>query len=189
VELWRAISPDVLHHLFFTFVRDDTLGLRVQPAVGVTFPDVNKVRSALALVHEGNEAPVTGYVFLNDLLDRAARRNGGWFFDSGSDLTPHLDKLLTLVDQTVVATGFFETLRTLRDYVAAVDQARWKFFTVMPTFLYALIAVGETSRALEMAAHHREEVVKAAKEKGYVLRQSDTLPYEQVVHYLNAHAH
>jgi hypothetical protein len=189
VELWREVSLDALHHLFFTCVRDDSLGLRLQPAVGVTFAQVNKIRSALTEVHEGNAAPVTGYVFLNDLLSRTERHNAGWFFSSGSDLSGRLDELLILVDKTVAATSFLETLLTLQDYVVAVDQARWRFFTVMPTFLYALVAVGDTSRALALAAHHRDEVVKAAKEKGYVLRESDTHPYEQVISYLKAHTH
>lgn len=186
VEVYRVTSRQVVDHLFFNYVRDDLLGLRVQPALGVTFAEINAVRRALGPVHPENESSVTGYVFLNDLLREADRQYGGWLL-TGANLSPAMGALLQLVDDTEAAVGFFDSLRTVNDYVAAVDHERWKFVAVMPTFLYALIAVGDTKRALNLAIQHRARVVSAARDRGLVLRESDTRPYDQVVDYVKAH--
>lgn len=184
VELRRVASQHVTDHLFFNYVRDDLQGLRVQPALGVTFSEVNAVRRALGPVHPDNEVPVTGYVFLNDLVPGADRQCGGWLFGTGADLSSAMSALLQLVDDTEAAVGFFDSLRTVNDYIAAVDHGRWKFVAVMPSFLYALIAVGDTKRALDLAMQYRATVVAAARDKNLVLRESDTRPYDQVVDYL-----
>ncbi len=180
IELQWELSSEPVRHVFFNFVRDDMLGLRVQPALGVTFASVNAARDAISPRHPYTVDPVTGFVFLNDLMETGRRQNSGWLFEASMPLQPAFDRFLNFVDETVDATGFFESLQTLDDYIAAIESGRWPFFSVMPSFLYALVAVGQTSKAKKLAAEHRALTVQTAVDRGLVQHASDTQPYDEI---------
>jgi hypothetical protein len=181
VELQRELLPDLAQHVFFNFVRDDMLGLRVQPALGVKFAAVNAARDAISPRHQYTVDPVTGFVFLNDLIEIERRQSGGWLFEADKPIQPAFDHFLDFVDETICRVGFFESLQTVEDYIAAVEAGRWAFITVAPLYLYALIAVGKINKAKELAAHHRAQQVKAANERGLVLREADMQPYDEIL--------
>lgn len=181
VKLIHEVSSALIQHVFFTFVRDDLLGLRVQPGLGVTFPEVNAMRDSITPRHEHTVDVVTGFVFLNNLLDPDSRQNGGWFFESGAAIQPAFDNFLAFVDATIQRAGFFESLNTLEDYIAAVESQRWAFQGVMPTYLYALIAKGEVNKAKQLAAEHRAMSIQIGLERGFVQRASDTKPYDEIM--------
>lgn len=184
-EFYRETSPNVVNHIFFTFVREDDLGLRIQPALGVTFGHVNDIRSELLQLHPDNASPVTGYVFVNDMLDPGQRRRGGWLYESSPVLSAELLALCQTVDRVIEQTRFFELLSSVQQYVSAVDEARWKFFTIMPTYLYGLLALGKNKKAAELATSLRSEIIKDCQERGLVLRSSDTAPYDAVIRRVN----
>jgi hypothetical protein len=181
VELVRAVSPELVRHVFFNFVRDDLLGLRVQPGLGVTFPAVNAARDSISPRHQHTVDGVTGFIFLNNVIVPSIRQNGGWLFESEAPLQPAFDNFLALVDGTIQSAGFFESLDTIEDYIAAVDTKRWAFFGVMPTYLYALIAKGEVGKAKKLAAEHRAVSIQIGRERGFVQRESDTQPYDEIM--------
>ena len=180
-EFFRELFGELINHVFYTFVRDDDSGLSIQPALGVTFASVNAVRSAILSPHPNNVSPVSGYVFLNDLLSPETGRPGGWLYASRSSLRSGLKSLLDTLDRVVADTRFFESLNTVDDYVRAVQASRWKFFTIMPTYLYALLVIGEERTAANLARALRAQVVNDSQERGLALRPTDTLPYDGVI--------
>lgn len=181
IELQREVSLDLTQHVFFNFVRDDALGLRVQPALGVKFAVVNAARDAISPRHEYTADPVTGLVFLNSLIEAGRRQNGGWLFESNKPLQPAFDHFLDFVDDTVSQTGFFESLQTINDYITAVESGPWEFVTVAPIYLYALIAVGRITEAKKLAARHRAQEFEAAAEHGRVPHESNIQPYDEIL--------
>ena len=181
VELFRVVSPEITQHVFFNFVRDDMLGLRIQPALGVTFLGVNVARDAISPRHEHTVDGVTGFVFLNDVIDPAARQNGGWLFEANKPLQPALDNFLTFVDETIQSVGFFESLSSIDDYITAVETDRWRFITGMQPYLYALIAKGKIAKAKGLASETRTRMIKSAIDQGLIQRESDTQPYDEIL--------
>jgi len=181
VELCRVVSPELVHHVYFNFVRDDMLGLRVQPGLGVTFPAVNAARDTISPRHQHTVDVVTGFVFLNNLVEPAVRQNGGWLFEAVNPLQPAFDNFLAFVDETIQSVGFFESLTTIDDYIEAVESNRRTFLGVMPTYLYALIAKGEVAKAKKLAAEHREMSIQIGIERGFVQRVSNTQPYDEIL--------
>lgn len=181
VELQRDVSAELTQHIFFNFVRDDMLGLRVQPALGVTFSAVNAARDAISPRHRYTIDPVTGFVFLNNLIEMTQRQNGGWLFDAAQPLQPAFDNFLRFVDETENGVGFFSSLVVLDDYIAAVETRRWPFISVMPSYLYALIAVGQMAKAKKMASEHRAISIQMSVDRGFVQRASDVQPYDEIL--------
>lgn len=181
VELQREFSAGLTRHVFFNFVRDDMLGLRVQPALGVKFAVVNAARDKISPRHEHTVDPVTGFVFLNNLIEVPHRQNGGWLFEADIPLQPAFDRFLDFVDETMNDVEFFESLQTLNDYIAAVEAERWPFTAVMPLYLYALIAAGQVNKAKKLAAEHRAISIQAGIDRGLVQRASDTQPYDEIL--------
>ena len=162
-------------------MRDDSLGLRVQPGLGVTFPIVNMARDAISPRHSHTSDVITGFVFLNNLINTASRQNGGWLFETGLPLQPAFDNFLAFVDKTIHIAGFFESLSTIDDYITAVETHRWVFLGVMPTYLYALIAKGEVSKAKKLAAEHRIMLIQIGIDRGFFQRPSDAQPYDEIL--------
>lgn len=181
VELRCIVTPELVRHVFFNFVRDDFLGLRVQPGLGVTLSAVNTTRDRISSRHEYTVDAIAGFVFLNNLLDPANRKNGGWLFKTAESLQPAFGDFLELVDKTIFSIGFFESLNTIDDYIVAVESQRWAFFGVMPTYLYALIAKGEIGKAKKLAAEHRALAIQIGIERGFVQRESDAQPYNEIL--------
>lgn len=181
VELQRELSDELTQHVFFNFVRDDMLGLRIQPALGVKFAAVNVARDAISPRHQYTVDPVTGFVFLNSLIEAAHRQNTGWLFEADKPLQPAFDRFLDFFDKTVNGAGFFESLQTLDDYISAVEAGRWPFITVIPLYLYALIAVGQVSKAKKLAAEHRAMSIQIGIDRGFIQRASDTQPYDEIL--------
>jgi hypothetical protein len=181
IELQRDVSSELTQHVFFNFVRDDTLGLRIQPGAAVRFAAVNAARDAILPHHQHAVDSMTGFVFLNNLIDTAHRQNGGWLFEVNKSLQPDLDIFLSFVDAALKESAFFESLQTLNDYIAAVEGRRWAFITGALPYLYALIAVGQVAKAKALAAEHRAHVVQIAIEKGFVQKESDTRPYDEIL--------
>lgn len=181
VEILKVVSPELTQHVFFNFVRDDMLGLRIQPGLAVTFPRVNATRDAITPRHESTIDSVTGFVFLNDMLAPDLRQYGAWLFEAGKPLQPAFDTLLDLVDNTIQASGFYESLSSIDDYIAAVETDRWRFITGMLPYLYALIAQGQTAKAKQRASDTCAQMIRSAKERGWILRDSDTQPYTEIV--------
>ena len=124
---------------------------------------------------------MTGFVFLNNLVETTHRQNGGWLFEADRSLQPDFGQFLDFVDETIEKTAFFGSLQTLEDYIAAVEAKRWVFFTGALPYLYALIAVGQVAKAKDLAAEHRAHAVQVASEKGFVHKESDTRPYDEIL--------
>jgi hypothetical protein len=181
VKLCQDIAPVLERYIHFTFVRDDVLGLRIQPGLGITYPAVNVARDAISPRHQYTVDSMTGFIFLNNMIDPALRQNGGWLFESGAPLQPGLDSFLALVDETIQRSGFFESLLTIDDYVTAIETNRWKFITGVLPYLYALIAQGEIVKAKKIAGEYRDQIIKSAVERGLIQRASDTYPYEEIL--------
>lgn len=181
IELKRVVAPELTQHVFFNFVRDDLLGLRIQPALGVTFPKVNAIRDSISPPHQFTIDGVTALLFLNDVLDPSTRKNGGWLFEAGASLQPAFGEFLEMCDETTKRVGFFESLWTVDSYIRAIESGRWQFVTVMPAYLYALVATGDVKKAKTLAGEQRARLVKAAADKGYVRRDSDTQPYDEIL--------
>ena len=181
IELQREISVDLTQHIFFNFVRDDMLGLRVQPGLAVRFPAVNMARDAISPRHQYTVDSMTGFVFLNDLIEPAHRQYGGWFFAADGLLQPDFEHFLDFVDETVKGCGFFEALQTLEDYISVREARRWAFYTGDLPYLYALIAVGQTSKAKKLATAHRAMSIQIGHERGFVQRESNTQPYDEIL--------
>lgn len=181
VELLQAVSPELTRHVHFTFVRDDALGLRIQPGLAVMFPAVNAARDLISPRHQHTIDGFTGFIFLNNVIDPALRQNGGWFFDAKVSLQPALDNFLTFVDENIRQSGFFESLTSIDDYIAAMESHRWNFFTGVLPYLYALIAKGQIVKAKKIAAEHRARSIQIGIERGLVQRESDLLPYDEIL--------
>jgi hypothetical protein len=181
IELTRDVSSQLTQYIFFNFVRDDLLGLRVQPALGVKFAAVNTARDAISPRHMHTVDAVTGFVFLNDIIEAEHRKNGGWLFEADKPLHPEFDRFLEFLDEAVLRSGFFDSLLTLDDYIAAVENRRWIFTAVMPLYLYALIAVGDVGKAKRLAEEHRAAAIQIGIDRGFVHRVSDTEPYDEIL--------
>lgn len=181
VKLCQHISPALERYIHFTFVRDDMLGLRIQPGFGITYPAVNAARDAISPRHQYTVDSMTAFIFLNNVIDPALRQNGGWLFESGVPLQPGLNSFLTLVDETIQRSGFFESLLTIDNYITAIESNRWKFITGVLPYLYALIAQGNTVKAKNIAREYRDQIIQSAVERGLIQRASDTHPYEEIL--------
>ena len=181
IELQRDSSSELTQHVFFNFVRDDMLGLRVQPGVAVRFAAVNAARDAISPRHQHTVDSMTGFVFLNNLIDTAHRQNGGWLFETNRSLQPDFDQFLDFVDETVKNTRFFESLLTVNDYIAAIEAKRWAFITSDLQYLYALIAAGQITKAKGLAAEYREQSIQIGREKGFVQHESNIRPYDEIL--------
>jgi hypothetical protein len=184
VELKRQQNENVTNQIFFNIVRNDVLGVRIQPAVGVTFEKLNQFERQL-----NGDLPtalnrVSAFVTVNDLLPASKRQNGGWLIKAKVDAEREIQRLIQIVDGAIGDSQFFQNLTSIRDYIAAVDQKRWAFVAVMPMFLYALIVAGETDRALTLAETAKQQSIRIAAERGYVVREGDTFQYDRVIRFL-----
>jgi hypothetical protein len=181
VALLHVVSPDLARHVHFTFVRDDALGLRIQPGLAVTFPAVNAARDLISPRNQHTIDGFTGFVFLNNVIDPTLRQHGGWLFETNVPLQPALDNFLTFVDESIRRSGFFESLTSIDDYIAARETNRWAFITGVLPYLYALIAKGQIAKAKKIAAEHRAKSIQIGIERGFVQRESDLLPYDEIL--------
>jgi hypothetical protein len=181
IELQRDASPELTQHIFFNFVRDDALGLRIQPGVAVRFAAVIRARDAISPRHQHTVDSMTGFAFLNNLLEVERRQYGGWLFESGHPLQSDFTHFLEFVDEAVKNAAFFESLPTLDDYIAAVEAKRWAFISSDLQYLYALIAAGQITKAKSLAVEYREQSIQIGKERGFVQRESDNQPYDEIL--------
>lgn len=181
VELRQEVSEGLIRHLHFNFVRDDEEGLRVQPALALTFSEVNKIRDRLVPRHEHTIDANTACVFINDLVSQDQRKNGGWLFRSGSPLTPDFDNFLNFVDRSIQDSGFFDSIESIENYVSAVRSGKWSFLSIYPAYLYALIYLGDVEGAKNLAKERRGEILRISSERGFVVRAEDTLAYDSII--------
>lgn len=181
IQLTRDVNSSVRHHIFYSYIKNDSLGLRVQVAVGGTLSEVNAARDLVVPRHAYTIDGVTAFFFLNSLLQDEEAKRDGWVFKEGENFQGEFNSFVNFVDRKIQESNFFQSLQSLDDYIACVKSGRWKFITIFPTFLYALLAKGEKEEARRLATVHRAEVVKSIAERGFTPSKEDTLPYDQII--------
>lgn len=159
------------------------LGLRIQPALGVTLSAVNQTRDRISPRHDHTVDVVTAYVLVNGLLEENFKMRGGWLLDANDSLEVEALALIELVRDASARSGFFQAFHDEAAYVREVESQRWPLVAVMPAYLYALIACGELAKAKTLAAKERESIVASAKERGLVLHQAELQQYDDVLHH------
>lgn len=177
----HAPCDSVTWHTFFNFVHEDESGLRVQPSVGVTLAAVLAARDAVSPRHQYTVDALTAYVLVNSLLDDADRRLGGWLFAATGSLESEIREFIDLVQSASANTKFFESFSSVKQYIREVEMHRWKLVSVMPTYLYALMADGDLSRAKELAARERKSIVETSKQRGLVLHEIELQQYDDIM--------
>ena len=168
------VADGVDHVISFVAIYNKKDALCFQAGIGIRLDAI--LRQEVALGHTVADESFTAYALINHIVP-AERRRTGWCFYPGDEAEiartaqQHVDDVLT----TPEVQALLSSVVDVPSYVAAVEQSRWPFLTVLEPYTAALIVLGRVTDAFEHAAKAERQMIAVVAERGLQLRDEDLI--------------